>query len=132
MVFHAGTAKRILRILWLLAIFTVMVASVLPSDSSPMRALNQLHISDKIEHMGAYLALAFLPAIHERRRFVIAAALGAVALGVALEYVQLYSGWREFEVADMIADAIGVCLGMAAGIGARSITAIRPVFLDRW
>jgi VanZ family protein len=132
LVSHAAVVKRVCRMVWLLAIFTVIVGSVLPSDSSPMRALDRLHINDKIEHVGAYLVLAFLPALHERRRFAIAAAVGAVALGVALEYVQLYSGWRNFEVGDMIADAIGVCLGMAAGIGARSLTAVRLVFPDRW
>jgi VanZ family protein len=102
---------------------TVIVGSVLPSDSGAMKALDKLEISDKIEHVGAYFVLAFLPAIHERRRFVIAAAIGAVALGIALEYVQLYSGWRDFEVADMVADAAGVCLGAAIGtLGARVLS----------
>jgi VanZ family protein len=132
LVSHAAIVKRVLRVLWLLAILTVIVGSVLPSDSNPMRALGSLHINDKIEHAGAYMVLALLPGLHERRKFVIAAAVGAVALGVALEYAQLYSGWRDFEVADMVADAIGVCLGMAAGIGAGSIPAVRTGFPDRW
>jgi VanZ family protein len=125
LVFRPNKAKGILRLVWLLAILTVIVGSVLPSDSRPMQALDSLHISDKIEHIAAYAALTFLPALHERRRFVIAAAIGAVALGVALEYVQLYSGWRNFEVADMIADAIGACSGLVAGVGARSVMAAR-------
>ncbi len=41
---------------------------------------------------------------------VVAAAL-LVALGIALEYVQGWTGWREFSYADMTADAVGVGLG---------------------
>src|SRR6516225_7188640 len=69
--------------------------------------------------------LAFLPAIHEQRRFIIAAAIGAVLLGIGLEFGQLLTGWRDFEVGDMIADAVGVCSGVAAGIPIRSSGMIR-------
>ena len=74
----------------------------------------------------AYTVLAFLPTIHERRGYIIAAAIGAVALGVGLEYAQLYSGWRDFEVRDMVADAAGVLTGVAAGIPLRSAEIVRP------
>ena len=112
--------RHLLRWAWYAAIVVVIVASVLPSDSRPMRALDALSISDKFEHLAAYAVLSFLPAIHERRRFLIAASIGAVALGVALEYVQLFSGWRDFEVGDMVADAAGVSLGLIAGLSLRS------------
>jgi VanZ family protein len=90
-----------------------------------MRALAELHISDKLEHVGAYALLAFLPAIHERRRFIVAAAIGTVLLGIALEFGQLFTGWRHFEGGDMVADAVGVCFGVAAGIPIRSSGMIR-------
>jgi VanZ family protein len=104
---HAGQARKILRTTWLIAIFIVVVGSLLPGDSLPITALNRLNINDKIEHLTAYAFLAFLPTIHERWRFVIAAAMGAVVLGVALEFGQLYSGWRDFELGDMVADGRG-------------------------
>jgi VanZ family protein len=85
-----------------------------------------------VEHVAAYQLLAFLPALHEKQRFATAAAMGAVALGVALEYVQLYSGWRDFEIGDMAADAIGVCLGTAAGFGLGSLRSVRWVLSDQW
>ena len=113
-------ARGLLRILWLLAVLIVVTGSLLPADSPPMRALSQLHLSDKFEHVVAYAVLACLPATHERRRVVVAAAIGAVALGVALEYLQLYSGWRDFEVGDMIADAAGAACGLAAASPLRS------------
>ncbi len=119
--------RRLLRAAWVLAIMIVVVGSLLPSDSAPMRALDLLHINDKIEHCAAYAVLAFLPAIHEKRGFLPAAAIGALALGIGLEYGQLYSGWRDFEIGDMVADAIGVCLGLAVGIPMRSAGFLRCV-----
>ena len=118
-------ATTLLRTLWLAAIIIVVVGSLLPASSTPMRALAELHISDKLEHVGAYAVLAFLPAIHERRRFIIAAAIGTVLLGIGLEFGQLFTGWRDFEVSDMGADAVGVCIGIAAGISVRSSRVMR-------
>lgn len=123
----SGRTKRLLRALWLAGIFIVVVASLLPADSLPMRALDRLHINDKLEHFAAYAVLAFLPAVHERKWFIVAAAVGAVALGIALEFGQLFSGWRDFEVGDMIADAVGVCFGLASGIPLRSTETARTV-----
>ena len=123
----SGRTKRLLRALWLVGIFIVVVASLLPADSLPMRALDRLHINDKLEHFAAYAVLAFLPAVHERKWFIVAAAVGAVALGIALEFGQLFSGWRDFEVGDMIADAVGVCFGLASGIPLRSTETARTV-----
>ena len=94
-----------------------------------MQALDRLHINDKLEHACAYAILAFLPAIHERKAFVTAAAVGAVALGIALEYGQLLSGWRDFEIGDMIADGIGVCVGLAVGVQMRSTEMLRAALM---
>jgi len=105
----------------------VIVASLLPSESAPIRALELLDLSDKVEHTVAYAALALLPAIHERRKFVIGAAAAAVVLGIVLEYGQLYTGWRDFEVADMVADTIGVCVGLAFGLLLRNAKLTRSV-----
>ena len=113
--------KRVLRVLWIVAILVVVVASLLSSDSASMQLLATLPIGDKFEHLTAYVALAFLPAIHERRGFIIAAALGAIALGIALEYAQRYTGWRDYETGDMIADVIGVCIGAGLGLSMRPL-----------
>lgn len=131
MIPHGAQAKKWLRILWFAAIGVVIVASLLPSSSLPMRALDWLEISDKVEHALAYFVLALLPTLHERRSFIAVAAVGAAGLGVALEYGQLYSGWRDFEVGDMIADAVGVCIGVAAGLPLRSSRFIRSLLQER-
>jgi len=67
---------------------------------------------DKIGHSLAYATLMFwwaqlLVGTPERRW--LAAAL--VGLGIALEYVQGWTGWRTFDYFDMLADAVGVALG---------------------
>lgn len=88
-----------------------------------MKLLATLPFTDKFEHLAAYVALAFLPAIHEKRRFIVIAAIGAIALGIALEYAQRYTGWRDFETGDMIADIVGVSLGVALGVCLRYLAA---------
>ncbi len=106
--------RTVLRVGWILAIVVVIFGSLLPGDSLPIRELALLHISDKIEHFAAYAVLAFLPAIHERRKAVIAVGLAVIALGVLLEFVQIPVG-RDFEIGDMVADAAGVGVGLALG-----------------
>jgi VanZ family protein len=124
----AKSLKTAARSLWLAAIVVVTIGSLIPATSFPMRALDQLNISDKLEHVVAYMVLGILPAVHERRRFVIAAGIGAVVFGIALEFGQLLSGWRDFEVGDMVADAVGVCIGLTAGTLIRLNRRVRALF----
>jgi len=68
--------------------------------------------SDKYEHIAAYavLMLWFCQIyLSTAQRGCIALLL--VALGVTLEFLQRATGYREFEVADMVAGAAGICLG---------------------
>ncbi len=104
-----------LRAAWIAGVAVVIVGSLLPGDSLPIRELASLDISDKIQHFGAYATLAFLSSIHERRKAAIWMALALTALGVLLEFGQLLSVSRDFEIGDMAADAAGVCVGAACG-----------------
>jgi VanZ family protein len=38
-------------------------------------------------------------------------AVAFVALGIALEFAQRETGYRTFEIADMVADSVGVAVG---------------------
>jgi VanZ family protein len=127
-VLSSTDAKKLLRAVWLAAILVVIVGSLLPRTSRPIEFLDSLPISDKLEHFGAYALLAFLPTIHERKGFIIAAGIGAAALGVGLEFGQRALGWRDFEIGDMVADAVGVCIGIAAAIPLRATEQVRTVF----
>jgi VanZ family protein len=104
--------RRWLRILWLAAVAAVIIGSLLPGSSLPLRTLGELHVSDKILHFAAYAVLAFLPALHERWPVLAATLAAAIALGVLLEFAQRLSPGRNFEVADMVADACGVLGGL--------------------
>ena len=108
-----------LRIAWLMWLGAIVVGSLLPADSTPLRALAQLAINDKVQHVLAYAALAFLPSIHEPRRNLAVLLVMALALGVLLELGQLYSPGRSFDIYDMLADEAGVVIGAAVGLAFR-------------
>jgi len=110
----------ILRVLWICACLTVIVGSLLPSSSSPMRAWSALHIADKLQHFTAYAVLAFLPTLHERRPTFVGIALGIIAMGVCLEFGQRLSEGRFFEIGDMAANTGGVLTGLILGLPSRS------------
>ncbi len=79
---------------------------------APQPPAMDVELGDKIGHLLAYGTLMFWWAQHfvtTRKRFAVATAL--IALGIAIEFVQGWSGWRAFEYADMVADAAGVLLG---------------------
>jgi VanZ family protein len=112
--------RRWLRILWLASLAAVIVGSLLPASSAPMRMVGQLPVSDKLLHFAAYAVLAFLPALHERGPALALALVGAVSLGVALEFAQRLSPGRNFEIGDMLADACGVLCGLILALPLRS------------
>ena len=71
--------------------------------------------SDKYEHFIAYGALMFwFTQIYGRLGTRVAIAAGLILLGVALEFVQGQTGYRTFDYADMVANAIGVIVGWIA------------------
>lgn len=67
---------------------------------------------DKFGHVLAYASLmswfANLYQVSVRR---VHFAIGFIALGISLEFVQRWTGYRSFEVADMAASAAGVAVG---------------------
>jgi VanZ family protein len=69
---------------------------------------------DKLAHFAAYGSLAFwFGMLFDGRGRQLLAALGFAAMGVALEFLQGLTDYRTFEIADMVANAIGAALGCA-------------------
>ena len=69
----------------------------------------QFRGNDKLGHFTAYVAMTFwFGQIYTRTRVRWTIALAFVVLGISLEYLQLASGYRTFEYADMGANAAGV------------------------
>jgi VanZ family protein len=78
--------------------------------------------SDKVGHFLSYGAMMLWFAfLYRRTPTRLAYAIGFIAMGIAIEFIQPYTG-RNFELADMLADSIGVLLGWAAALllGVRS------------
>lgn len=121
---------QVLRFIWVSVIFAIIIGSLLPGTSTPMKMLESFHLSDKVQHFLAYTVLAFLPSIHEKRRFTLWAASGAILLGVALEYGQLLVSSRSSDVIDIVMDTGGVMVGLVLGDAVRLIPSVRA-FLPR-
>ncbi|HEX7455747.1 MAG TPA: VanZ family protein [Gallionella sp.] len=92
---------------WLL-IGLVVYLSLVRNPPAPLTFEN----SDKLEHAFAYATLSFwfchIYVTAWSRALVIIALVG---MGVGLEYVQGWTGYRSFDVMDMLADSVGVLLG---------------------
>jgi VanZ family protein len=91
---------------WLLVLFVIYL-SLTPE---PMQVPGEQ--GDKFGHVFAYAALmSWFANLYELPARRLQFAIGFVALGVALEFVQRWTGYRSFDVADMAADAVGVAVG---------------------
>ncbi|HEY6241813.1 MAG TPA: VanZ family protein [Burkholderiales bacterium] len=98
------------RRIWLLLgwgmVATVVVLSLIPVEVDLGEG------RDKVAHFVAYGSLSFwFGMLIEGRGRQFLAALGFAAMGVALEFLQGLTDYRTFEVADMVANAIGAALG---------------------
>ena len=70
--------------------------------------------SDKLEHIFAYAPLMFwFCLLYARFGTRLAYAALWIAMGIALEYAQRATGYRNFDVFDMLANALGVSIGWA-------------------
>jgi VanZ family protein len=117
-----GTSSRIAFFMGLAVVITL---SVIPSALFP-----DIGVSDKLEHMAAYLALALVGGMAFRGIWpfwMLAAAL--VLLGMSLEFVQTFIPGRTASGYDMLANVIGIALGSAAVISTNLILRRHPRIL---
>ena len=113
-----------LRAAWFAALLAVIAGELLPGNSLPIRQLERLGIGDKVEHFTAYAILSAYPAACEWVGLAIPATFGLIALGVLLEFGQLLSVARSFEIGDMLANTLGAFAGVAAGLMLRKIAGL--------
>lgn len=93
---------------WLLVALVIYLS--LRYEPAPLIA----DVGDKLQHILAYSVLMlWFSSFYLSKISRIGYACGFLALGIALEFIQGWSGYRSFEIADMVADAIGVSLGWA-------------------
>jgi len=92
----------------------VVLGSLSPANSSLMRAVASIHVSDKVLHFVAYVFLASFPVLGMRRKFEALVAAGSMMLlGLLLEITQHFVPGRSPEIADEVANMLGVLCGMA-------------------
>ncbi len=100
-------AKLWLTIGWML-IGCVIYESLTPEPPS----FDNVPYWDKWGHLFSYgFLMLWFAQIYQRRSQRIWVALGLIGLGVGLEFAQEQTGYRTFEYADMLADALGTALG---------------------
>jgi VanZ family protein len=97
---------------WWLALGWLLVLAILWLSLTPSPPQIDIEQGDKLGHALGYAVLMFwFSQLHGSRRARIACALGFVAMGIAIEFAQRATGYRSFEVLDMLADAAGVAVG---------------------
>ncbi len=110
-------ALRRLWTIWLVSSFALTlvigILTLLPSPQLPRSDL----LWDKLAHLIAFMAL-MLPTSALWPRMIVPAAGLAIFYGAAIEVIQPFTG-RSAELADLIADGIGVGLGIVVGLGLR-------------
>ncbi|HEY8540307.1 MAG TPA: hypothetical protein VIL28_15680 [Steroidobacteraceae bacterium] len=108
--------RLLLRHPWVwLGVGWTLVACVVILSLMPGQKLPQVGVSDKVEHALAYAALTlWFTGVYPRSSYL-RVAMGMFALGIGLEIAQgLLPFGREMEVLDIVANSIGVLLGIAA------------------
>ena len=102
------------RLAWLTGAY-VLVAAVVYFSLARLDVDIQAEGGDKVAHVVAYAFLAFwFMQIYVTFRPRLAIAAGLMALGIMLEFLQGYTGYRNFDYVDMISNATGVALGWIA------------------
>jgi VanZ family protein len=98
----------------LAAMGVVVLGSLSPANSFLMRTVASIHIWDKILHFVAYVFLAIFPVLGMRRTLDALVGVGSMmVLGLLMEITQHFVPGRSLEVADEVANMLGVLCGMA-------------------
>jgi VanZ family protein len=113
--------RKLARLAWLVAVCGVLVLSLLPGKHLPPQVLD---IWDKAQHAFGFVVLTVLGVLSYPSRAARTAA-GLLVLGVLIEVAQSMTGWRYGEVADWVADVVGVAIGLPLGLYTNAV-------LTRW
>jgi len=101
-----------LRPLWLTIGWAMLAAVVFLSLTGTPPEVVDFPLSDKLEHLAAYaILMAWFGQIHTTTRAQRGWLIGLALMGIAIEYLQGWSGLRFFDPADMLANGIGALLG---------------------
>jgi len=100
-----------LRGLWVV-VGWLLVLLVVYESLTPAPIRMDFEQGDKLGHALAYLILmSWFANLYEIPAQRIAFAVGFAFLGISLEFIQRWTGYRSFELADMAAGTVGVVIG---------------------
>jgi VanZ family protein len=101
----------------LLAIGWGWAAAIVWLSLTPAPPKLDFEHGDKLGHFLSYGALAFWFCLLYSKTWVrIFYAVGFIVMGIGLEFVQGWLGYRTYDPFDMLANSIGVALGWAAAM----------------
>jgi VanZ family protein len=89
----------------------LLIAAVVVGSLIPGQALQRLGVSDKIMHAGAYFVLMVWFAGFYRPGLYPLLAAVLLALGMALDLLQMLTSTRSFDWADVAMNSAGVVVG---------------------
>ncbi len=98
--------KRNAVILFYISLMGAFILSVLPSSPPGLEK-----VWDKANHALAFIVIAYLGFVAYRDSLVRLSLL-VMLFGISIEVVQSFVPWREFSFLDMLADFIGILLGL--------------------
>lgn len=114
-------SKHLSRFFFWLACIVFTAAALAPPEHLPELAHS---IWDKAEHAAAFGGLYLLGHwVYARRRVVLVCSL--LAFGGAIEVAQAAAGWRTGDIADWVADAVGVALAVGLTMARDQVMARR-------
>jgi VanZ family protein len=103
-----GTVLVIARVCFVIALVGVAWASLEPIDQVP----GPTNLSDKLLHLVAYAALGITAALAQRRLRIILTIVVLTLFGFLIEVLQGRTGYRSFDLHDLLADAVGAAFGV--------------------
>lgn len=110
-------ARRLVGIvLWLGMLLLVSAGELLPGQSEPVAWLSRSHLNDKLVHLTAYAAVAWIAAAAMDTRVMLVSVAVSESAGIALEFAQHYVPGRSTDIYDVIANTVGVLVGVVAGL----------------
>jgi VanZ family protein len=106
--------------LWLGLLVMVTAGELLPGSSTPMMALTNIGIGDRVMHFTAYGVLAVIPPLGLPVRTAVMCLGITQVTGVALEFAQAYVPGRSSDPYDVLANTAGVLSGVMVAAVIRS------------
>lgn len=100
--------RRAIVVAFWIAVAAVGVLAAIPGESLPLRLFN---IWDKAQHASAFAVMSTLGILGYRTQWL-RVVFGLLIFGILIELMQSFIPWRSCEVLDVVADAVGVGMGI--------------------